>query len=194
MLAMQAAQFVELGHPLATALPIGVKQPVRRFDQRGSQRHVLAALAESSRDLGLAVAAGQALLHEQRDFQRLQPFALLVLDHLVIVVGGGVDEGRNLGQAGQLGRTQAAGAEVEHPSAGLLIVWAHRDRLPHTAVTDRRSQFQQTVGIELVARLLGVFVDAVDRQQHRPAARVQRRLVQRGQVVKLQGHVRPPAM
>lgn len=50
----------------------------------------------------------------------------------------------------------------------------------------------ETVGIELVARLLGIFVDAIERQQHRPAAGVRRGLIQRGQVVKLQGHVRSP--
>ena len=140
---MQPAQFVELGHALAAALPVGVEQPIGRSSISA------VASATCNRRLLLSRRAISAWLSpvarrfctNSAIFQRLQSLALFVLDHLVVVVGRRVDEGRYLRQAGQLGRTQTPGAEVEYPAARLLCVRPNGDRLPHAMAADRRGQF-----------------------------------------------------
>ena len=106
---VEAAQFVQVRQTRAAPFPVGCHHPVRGLDQRSGVGHIDPALAHLSGDFGLAVAQRESALHEQRQFERPQAFALLVLDHLVVAVGGRVHEGRDLGLAGQRRCAQTAG-------------------------------------------------------------------------------------
>ena len=132
----ELAKLVQLIQTAAAPFAIGGEQPIRRVDQRGGHRHVLPALAKLPRDHGLCIAGSHAALNEQGKFERLEAFALLVLDHLVVAVRRVVDERGDVELAYQLGRPQPPRAEVQHPPIRLLRMPAHGDGLPHATLPD----------------------------------------------------------
>jgi hypothetical protein len=149
--------------------------------------------ARAPRDLGLRVAGSQAALDEQRQLQRLQAFALLVLDHLVVAVGTDVDEGRDVGAARELRGAQPACAKVQQPAPLGGRARSHRDWLAHAALADRLRELVQRLLVELEAGLTRILVDRIDGQAHRLAVLRRRAGAEQIEAFKHEPHVRPPS-
>ena len=122
-----------------------------------------------------------SLLHEQRQLQRPQRLALLVLDHLVVAVGGLVDERRNLAAARRASTPAAAARRSSASSARPLRGAA----APRSAVARRAARSSRRVPAATRRRTRGAAARGLRRcvdRQHAAARRwprSRRRAVQR---------------
>ena len=103
---MQTPQFIELSDAFALSTSIRFQQPWWWINHGAGHCDQGRTLAESARDLRLALSRRDSALHEHRELQRPESLALLVLDHLVVAVGRFVDERGNLLQSRQPGGPQ----------------------------------------------------------------------------------------
>lgn len=168
---MQAAQFVERARGFTAPAPERLVEHGWQAEQGQVVRHRGEVHAQLAADLGIGITGIHPAPDELREFERGEVLPLLVLRHLVVGIASldGEDHGHG-GQPGLDGGAPAPAAKADQVAAIVVPVTDH-DGLQDAALGDVLRQLLDGLRWEVLARVVGVFVQLVDGHHQRQAGR-----------------------
>jgi len=162
---------MERARGLAAPAPERLVEHGRQPEQGQVVRHGAQVHAQLAADLGIGFTGIHSAPDELREFKRGEVLPLQVLGHLVVGIASldGEDDGHR-GQPGLDGCAPASAAKADQVAA-LGVPVADHDGLQDAALGDVLRQFLDRLWWELLARVVRVFVQLVDRHHQRQAGR-----------------------